>query len=74
MPLPDCTFSRMGRPNAAVFPEPVLDWPKMSFPCMIDGMHFSWMGVRSVNPISCRARKIGCCSGNSLIFIVINIP
>ncbi len=57
IPFPRVTFSRMGSPKAAVFPEPVCDCPKTSFPCWMSGSAFCCISVSSVNPNSLMARS-----------------
>src|SRR6188508_2436655 len=43
---------RMGRANAAVFPDPVWDEPITSFPDRICGMACAWIGVGRSYPAS----------------------
>ncbi len=42
------TYSMIGRPNAAVLPDPVCAWPMMSFPCSSGGIACSWIGLGSL--------------------------
>ena len=39
------TYSTIGRPNAAVLPEPVWAWPMRSRPSSIGGIACSWIGL-----------------------------
>ncbi len=55
-----------GIPKAAVFPDPVLDFPIISFPELISGIDFSWISVGSVIPNSERARTMFEFTPNSL--------
>jgi hypothetical protein len=42
---PGSTYSIIGRPNAAVLPDPVWAWPITSRPASMWGMACSWMGL-----------------------------
>src|SRR3712207_8528199 len=52
------TYSIIGRPKAAVLPEPVWAWPMTSRPSSIGGMACSWMGLGRPYPTSWRASSV----------------
>jgi hypothetical protein len=51
--------ARIGKPNAAVLPEPVWAMPMMSRRCSCGGMAFAWIGVGVSNPAAVRAATMG---------------
>lgn len=58
MPCPGFMCETIGRPNAAVFPDPVCDCPITSFPWNSKGMVFCWMDVGLLYPSSLSAFSI----------------
>ena len=44
-PTSGSTVSSIGRPNAAVLPEPVWAWPMTSRPSSIGGIACAWIGL-----------------------------
>lgn len=50
-------FSRIGSPNAAVLPVPVLAWPITSVPESTTGISLAWMSVGCLKPASVTPRN-----------------
>ena len=61
---------RIGKPKAAVLPEPLWLCPTTSFPAIIIGSAFSCISVASSKPISSRLLSNAGCRFSSLKFIV----